>query len=251
MYDISFKNLKKGLWVGVPVVLIGLLFEGIGLFFTFRPMIQQKFMDAHTQAVTVEFDEWAGMHSPVYTFYVDGISYDCYTPFSARGPVDKSKMTIYYDSKNPDNCVSPYTGNSVLSDLSFLLFPLVFIGYGIYRVMKVCKRIMAIKKLNQTGTLIKQLPYVLVYTDLVVNNTLLMVPQVEVTLPNGETVQLRGDPRYDHKTKDTDGFVDLVIDYQHPENYFIDFEINRIGGNLSTDYSSQRDVTNNINKNNP
>lgn len=33
--------------------------------------------------------------------------------------------------------------------------------------------------------------------------------------------------------------VDLVIDESNPSNYFIDFEINRLSGNQSTDYYNQ------------
>ena len=31
--------------------------------------------------------------------------------------------------------------------------------------------------------------------------------------------------------------VDLVIDENNPKNYFIDFEINRLSGNLPSDYA--------------
>ena len=48
-----------------------------------------------------------------------------------------------------------------------------------------------------------------------------------------------GDARYDRKTFDSDGMVDLLIDENNPENYFIDFEINRINGNLPQDYYQQ------------
>lgn len=48
-----------------------------------------------------------------------------------------------------------------------------------------------------------------------------------------------GDARYDRKTFDSDGRVDLLIDENNPENYFIDFEINRINGNLPQDYYQQ------------
>ena len=34
----------------------------------------------------------------------------------------------------------------------------------------------------------------------------------------------------------TYGLVDLVIDENNPTNYFIDFDINRLGGNLPSDY---------------
>lgn len=54
-----------------------------------------------------------------------------------------------------------------------------------------------------------------------------------------EKVKLKGDPRHDRKLIDTDGMVDLVIYESNPSNYFIDFEINRLSGNQSTDYYNQ------------
>ena len=42
---------------------------------------------------------------------------------------------------------------------------------------------------------------------------------------------------YNRKYSDQDGMVDLVIDENSPKNYFIDFEINRLSGNLPSDYA--------------
>ena len=55
-------------------------------------------------------------------------------------------------------------------------------------------------------------------------------------IENGVTITLHGDTRFDRKVFDADGMADLVIDESHPENYFIDFEINRLTGNLQGDY---------------
>ena len=44
--------------------------------------------------------------------------------------------------------------------------------------------------------------------------------------------------------------VDLVIDEANPNNYFIDFEINRLSGNLPTDYYTNNQTFQNNGNNN-
>ena len=58
----------------------------------------------------------------------------------------------------------------------------------------------------------------------------------------------------DRKVADADGMVDLIIDENDPNNYFIDFEINRLTGNLPTDYykptTNEQQNNNQANQNN-
>ena len=60
----------------------------------------------------------------------------------------------------------------------------------------------------------------------------------------GTTIILYGDPRYDRKKGDEDDMIDLVIDEKNPDNYFLDYSINRIGGNLVTDYYNNQQELN-------
>ena len=43
--------------------------------------------------------------------------------------------------------------------------------------------------------------------------------------------------------------VDLLIDESNPDNYYIDFEINRLSGNLPQDYYQQASINQNIQNN--
>ena len=61
-----------------------------------------------------------------------------------------------------------------------------------------------------------------------VNNVDILKPVVDYKLPNGTILQLTGDPRHDRKNQDADGMVDLIIDENNPDNYFIDFEKSNI-----------------------
>jgi hypothetical protein len=63
-----------------------------------------------------------------------------------------------------------------------------------------------------------------------------MKPIVAFTLPDGTPLVLEGDVRYDMKHSDADGLIDVIIDEKNPKRYFMDFEINRLTGNLKEDY---------------
>lgn len=128
------------------------------------------------------------------------------------------------------------TSPDILSLSLFVIIPIICIYISTYNILKINKRIKLIKELNQKGKLIKGLKYHLEDTGMSVNDVHIKKPVVYYTLPNGVTLTLYGDPRHDRKEMDSDGLVDLVIDENNPENYFIDFEINRLSGNLPQDY---------------
>lgn len=92
------------------------------------------------------------------------------------------------------------------------------------------------KKLNQTGKLVKNVPYKLENTGKLKWGHMVLRPVVEWTLPNGEKIELHGHDRDDLKDRDKDGLIDMVIDENDPTKCFMDFEINRLSGNLDSDY---------------
>ena len=56
------------------------------------------------------------------------------------------------------------------------------------------------------------------------------------TLPTGITLTLESEPRDDTLTLPKEGYADLLIDENNPDRYFIDTNINRIGGNKEEDF---------------
>ena len=121
-----------------------------------------------------------------------------------------------------------------------LILPGAFIIAGSKGTYDAWKHIHMVKKLSYTGKLIKNVPYFLVPAD--VNDSQgneISSPVAKIVL-NGKTLNLKGDPRFDHKESDKDQLVDILIDEENPQNYFIDFEINRISGNLPEDYYDKK-----------
>lgn len=132
---------------------------------------------------------------------------------------------MYYDSKNPSNCVTDYTVKPKGYMYLLCLFPLIFIFVGLFQIIKVNKKIKDMKYLATHGTLIKNIPYTMEKTNISMNGRNLLAIAVDYTLPSGSIIHLVGDPRYDRKFADNDGLVDLLIDPSNPDNYYIDFNI--------------------------
>ncbi len=241
MYDINVNNVKKGNNIYIVFLAFGLLFLiVIGGYLVYN-FLTFNSLDSTTTSTRVEVesymnDEGTMMYSPVYYYTVNNKDYICGSNSSSNINPGKTNRTVYYDSKNPENCMTEHSKSSNWLLAVFLLIPTVVITVSIIGIRKVSKRIAIIKELNQKGKLIKNLPYHLEYTGIVINDVPIQRPVIEYTLPSGSTVTLLGDPRHDKRSLDKDGMVDLVIDEDNPDNYFIDFEINRLSGNLPTDY---------------
>lgn len=244
MYDINVKNVKKGRRFFYLFLFLGIFFFIVMTVYSVSSIIKLKSFDSSVTSTNVEVksyisDEGDIMYSPVYSYVVDGRDYVCTSGMSSTVNPGNSNKTVYYDSSNPSNCMTEYSksGNTFL--LFFTLLPILFIIVAVVNINKVNKRVKKILELNKTGKLVKNLPYRLENSGTIVNDVPLQMPVVDYVLPNGLNVTLCGDVRNERKTCDSDGMVDLVIDENNPDNYFIDFEINRIGGNLPQDYYQQ------------
>lgn len=250
MYDINFKNLRKDAMFGLPFLFIGLVFMIISSGLVINPIVKKASMDKSVEAVDInkncKYDEDGDyLCQPIYTYNVDGTFYKCSPGYSSSG-VDTSDKKVYYNSQKPNECITGAETTFNLFSLIFILFSLIFVIVGGIKCLKGVKQIKKVKKLNETGTLVKQLPYRMVPSGMAVNEVRIMCPIVSYTLPNGTTLELRGTPRYDHRYSDSDGMVDLLIDLNNPDNYYIDFEINRLSGNLPGDYSQGHAINTNV-----
>ncbi len=251
MYDINTKNVKKGKNFYYIFLASGLFFLIIIGCIVISDYIKFYSLDSTKTSTRVKIDshrndEGTILYSPTYYYEVNGKQYSCSSSSSSSRNPGTSNKTVYYDSKDPSNCMTEYTKSSDNFFLIMLFIPVVFIILAVVNINKINKRVRLINELNSKGKLIKNLPYSLEDTGMLVNGVQVQKPVVNYTLPSGSTITLQGDPRHDKKIADADGMVDLVIDENNPSNYFIDFEINRISGNLPTDYytDSQQNIPN-------
>lgn len=248
MFDIDTKNVKKGKNISYIFGAVGLLFLGVMVWVFISNNNKLKSMDSEVLSEYVDVkthidDEGVTMYSPVYHYNVDGKDYACGSNSSSSIDPGTENKKVYYDSKNPSRCMTEYSKSSNNILLIFALIPTICIIIAVANFIKVNKRVKAILELNEKGKLIKNLPYRLEGTGTVVNGVPIQRPVVDYTLPSGTQITLYGDPRNDKQQCDADGMVDLVIDENNPNNYYIDFEINRLSGNLPQDYNQQT-VTN-------
>ena len=255
MYDIDTSNVKKGIKFFLMFLLVGIFFLGILLAILIMNIINYKSLDSeivpnHIEINTYKDSDGDTMYSPIYYYNIRGKEYKCSSQGGSSIMPSTKNRKVYFDSKNPTRCMTDYSRGNNKWILLFLLLPIVFIGTAVYNIIKVNKRIKLINELNTTGKLVKNLPYRLENTGMSVNGIQIQKPVVDYTLPSGTTITLQGDPRHDKKVADKDGMVDLIIDEANPNNYFIDFEINRLSGNLPTDYYTNDQIFQNSGNNN-
>lgn len=239
MYNIDLTNIKKKKKIYNIFLIIGILFLILFTSIFIISLVKSNKMDASVLSNRVEIksyidDEGNSMKTPIYYYKVKGKEYACDSNVSTSLDISTENKLVYYNSKNPSECVSEYTKSGNVIFLIFIIIPSIFILVGVLNIKKVNKRINIIKELNTKGKLIKNLPYKLEKTNVEVNNVAILRPVVDYRLSDGRMVRLYGDPRYDKNNGN--GKIDLIIDENNIDNYFMDYEINRISGNLESDY---------------
>lgn len=240
MYDINFKNLKSGFNFFLFIFLFGLSFV---VYFSYAGIKDYLHPSDYKHTVlsdnvTVSFyinEEEKYVYTKTYHFTFDNKLYSCdINGISSKKPKEENK-TIYFDDY-PNSCVDHLSRGQLGGYALFVLGGLVFMLIGLINIRKITKSIKNIKYLNKHGKLIKNIPYYTEPSNISINDRVLERLVVDYTFPNGKEISLYSDLRYDGKTYDSDGMVDLLIDEDDPTKYFIDLEINRKGGNLPNDY---------------
>ena len=251
MYDINFEYLKKGKKQYLLFFIIGVVSFVFLMTMTISNIIKWNSLDSYVLSTSVSISTTTGTnnftrYAATYHYIVDGNDYSCRTTTKTNYVPSRKNKLIYYNSSNPEVCMAKSSKISNFLMLLFWIIPALFLFVSIVNILEINGRIKIIKELNKKGKLIKNLPYKLEKTGKVINNIPIYRVVVNYTLESGNVVALYGDERYDHKFCDSDKMVDLLIDESNPSNYYIDFEINRLSGNLSQDFYSKKTNNSNI-----
>lgn len=100
--------------------------------------------------------------------------------------------------------------------------------------------------MNESGILLKNIPYKLVTLD---NGSNIILID-EFKLPNGDLIKIGDNENIDGIIRDVGDHVDVVIDPNDYLNYYVNYEVNRIGGNKKEDYYiTDEEIKNEKNKN--
>ncbi|MDR2336681.1 MAG: hypothetical protein LBE03_01090 [Candidatus Nomurabacteria bacterium] len=109
--------------------------------------------------------------------------------------------------------------------LPFAILPLIFILIFVIHCINIHRKVKKIHYLERYGILVKDLPYEMQDSGMVVNDVPIKRIAIEYTLQDGTKTFLFGEKRLDNKLGDADGKVDMLIDPNDQSNYYIDFNI--------------------------
>ncbi len=229
MFQIDKKNFKKGNKLAFLFIIGGLLLTLVTGWIEISYVNKKNSLDKQVESFQVDEngdydDEGNYMYTPTFHYEVNGKQYACESKASySKAP--SPNTTIYYSSEDPKECLSQYELSSNWIIIAGIILSTLTLGIGIYLFIKNKKVIKKVNTLLTNGKLIKGLPYALEGTNTYVNGHQVQKIGVYYETPNGLTLHLVGNPRYDLKSQDEDGLVDLLIDPNDNNNYFIDFDI--------------------------
>lgn len=181
-----------------------------------------------------------GKYKKVYYFSVDGKQYSCtdntYLHNSNNG---EDSMTLYYNRDYPDVCTTGVINKSnlnLLISVPFFLVPIVILMIFFVRIRRKMKKI---KKLSKCGKLVKNLKYLTI--DLNVDKTELdskagvnykiksaknkgyiVVAKYKI---NNQEHTFYSDKIYDEKLFKEYSTIDLLINENDINDYYLDFNI--------------------------
>lgn len=254
MFEIDYKTIKKGNKSAYLVIFIGLIITAICGGIYANAIIRKNSYNREAKATLINpnkhYDDDDGvLYSPIYAYTVNGEEYTCGSTNMSSSKIPSTESVVYYKKGDPKSCMTAYE-----SDISNFLLIGVAIGgvalaIGIVMIVKAVKQTKKAKYLAKNGKLIKGIPYKMEPTGTVINGRQVLRIVIDYNAPNGEILHLKGYPRYDYKSEDTDGLVDLLIDPNDYNNYFIDFEIGYSGDVQVENYNGPIPTNNNLGQN--
>lgn len=231
MYKINRKNIKKERNFYLTFLMAGIMFMTVFGIMTYKRLEKKNEMDSQVMGKVIDViektnDEDSTLYSPIIEYEVKSVKYTCTSSVSTgiKAMIGKT-YTVYYDSQNPSYSISAFEDNGIITLLIWVLIPGAFIGMGISSIIKYKKKVKGYKYLEENGILIKGLSYQMVPSSMKVNRRRIMQIEIEYKKSNGDTIILHSEGRFDNKVSDEDGEVDLLIDPNNEDNYYIDFNI--------------------------
>lgn len=174
--------------------------------------------------------------------------------YSSEKPKNDNEFVRYY-SKKASICETNYRENYAFEfNFAFIyvygFYFVFFIMSIIYMISKI-KEIKRVKKLSMDAILIKRVPYKKKVSSVYTNSPILFI--LNYLFPNKiniDNVFIKGQKYKFVKyfnifrtyTTPKEGFIDVLIDKSSPNRYYIDFDINRISGNLESDYYNNNNI---------
>lgn len=247
MIEISKNNVYKSRLFWTICLLIGLVIGGIfGYLYFFKDAKNSVY---NKEVLAYKIDENCYIYkdgdescSPIYYYKVDENEYVCKSKKASKEASDNKKL-VYYKSDDPSYCITEYDVTSNWLYLACFGVGGILVLFGILGIINSYWKLVKINRLSKNGTLFKGVKYKLVSINSITGDDL-MRPEVDLTLPNGKVIHLVGDFRYDKKYHTANSTVDVLIDLDHLNTYFIDYEI-RVSSNIKNKIIDYRKPVNN------
>lgn len=227
-YKLSYKEITPKLLIALMITGIGLFFFGYVSYLAFGDLIKQKSYDEETIAynTTRNCDNITQKCGRTYNFTFENKEYSCNINFNSDFIENTNQVKVYFDSNNPNQCVTEHTVHWPNGIYLIVIFLLLFPFIGIFNLIKALKRVKNLSYLSKNGHLIKALPSETNPANIVLNGVQGIHIIVEHILPNGEYKKFVSKPIFDYTKQDEEkGTADLLIDPNNSEIYYIDFNI--------------------------
>ena len=187
--------------------------------------------DAYTMATRVEIStHWSSnsngsrtlMYSPVFFYNVNNKEFSCSTGGSSSTKPSLENNKIFYNSQNPEYCISEYDyiQNNILVGI-FLLVAIPEFIIGLFVLLKAVMQSNKYKRLKQYGQLIKDIPCKIIPSNVTVNDRQGYIVELEY-----EGSKLKSEIKFDIDVRRNT--ADLLIDPLDAKSYFIGFDIEKV-----------------------
>ncbi len=235
MYKINNKNIQKSLYFPLAFCLVSIFFIALFSYVFFLGPIKKQSMDSTTEAKDIivyqigddVFDRDELTYQAEYIYEVDGEEYICNRLFITSSRPDLGNKTVHYVSSNPGDCIPDEDASLSVYSIFLLLLLFIFIG-SLISVVSYFKILRKRKYLAKHGDLFKNVEYRIENSNYTVRGKRVKKFIISVKLPNGNLINLESYPRFKDLLYDDDGKVDLLIDPNDLENYYIDLNIEKI-----------------------
>lgn len=228
MYNINYKKYHKELIFGFILLIIGILFLSLYMSYVFKGAFKKLFLNEKVESINIDVNKMVTddgiLYSPVYEFKVNNMVYYCDVENASKIKPNKKELLVYYDSNNPNNCVNEYEASPSIYSYIILFFPMFSIALGLFAIVFSIKDIKVLNNLEKKGTLIKNLIYKIEEIEIKKRKTIKVIG-VDYIFEDGSIVHLISDiPKEDI---DMFGYIDLLIDENNINNFYIDFNIKK------------------------
>ena len=162
---------------------------------------------------------------PIYTYQASGNTYTCKSSV-VTGKISNETHYVHYDTKNPSQCMNDTDIQINFLGVLVVLILVILVIFSLFVLFSIIKKMKTMKRLQNKGTLIKDLPYSVTDAKFKMGNDVLKAPAVTYTTPDGKELYLIGNLKYDKKFSESDK-IDLLIDLDDTKNYIIDFNLDK------------------------